>query len=138
MNKERGVALFAALGILVVVGMIASVFLSFMNLENQEARVDNNGLKAHYLAAAGVNVAIRKLGENPEAALSRFAEAKPEALGAGEFKVSLAREGGEGTYKITSVGSVLKGEQLMSTRKIEALAVRGPEGVKVQEWRQGK
>jgi type II secretory pathway component PulK len=63
-NRE-GVALLMALGVLMILGLMGSVFLAHMRLESAYAARDANRLKAHYLAAAAVEDAIARLSSDP-------------------------------------------------------------------------
>ncbi|RJP75290.1 MAG: hypothetical protein C4532_00755 [Candidatus Abyssobacteria bacterium SURF_17] len=53
--------MLAALGVLVILGLLASVFLAHMRLETAYAARDANNLKAHYMAVAGVEDVIARL-----------------------------------------------------------------------------
>jgi len=58
---REGVALLTALGVLVILGLLGSVFLAHMRLEAAYAVRDAQQLQAHYLAMAGVQDAVSRL-----------------------------------------------------------------------------
>ncbi|UCD58690.1 MAG: general secretion pathway protein GspK [Candidatus Hydrogenedentota bacterium] len=58
---QKGIAILSALGVLVILGLLSSVFLAHVRLEAAYAARDAQQLKAHYLAVAGVQDAIARL-----------------------------------------------------------------------------
>lgn len=58
---NKGVAMLAALGVAVILGLLSSVFLAHMKLARAYTVTDAQKLKAHYLGAAGVEDAIVRL-----------------------------------------------------------------------------
>ncbi len=60
-TDQRGVAILTALGVLVILGLLSSVFLAHMKLEAAYAERDAKNLEAHYLAVAGVEDATARL-----------------------------------------------------------------------------
>ena len=65
MAEQKGVAILTALGVLVLLGLLSSVFLAHMRLEAAYTKRDAQELKAYYLAAAGVEDAIARLKADP-------------------------------------------------------------------------
>lgn len=60
-GDRKGVAILAALGVLVILGLLSSVFSAHMRLEAAYSARDAQELKAHYLAVAGIQDAIARL-----------------------------------------------------------------------------
>ncbi len=58
---RKGVALISAMGVLVVLGVLSSVFSAHMRLLSAYSAKDMQEFKAHYLAVAGVQDAISRL-----------------------------------------------------------------------------
>ena len=59
--NRRGVAILTAIGVLVIFGLLSSVFAAHMRLESAYTLRDAENLQAHYLAVAGVEDAIARL-----------------------------------------------------------------------------
>lgn len=58
---QRGVAMLTALGVMVILGLLGTVFLAHMKLETAYGERDARRLKAQYLAEAGMQDAIARL-----------------------------------------------------------------------------
>lgn len=63
-SDEKGIAILAALGVLMILGIFSSVFMAHMKLEAAYAARDARQLKVHYLAVAGVEDAIARLNSD--------------------------------------------------------------------------
>lgn len=64
-NDRRGVALLTAIGVLMILGLLGSVFLAHMKLETVYASRDAQRLKAEYLAMGGLQDAVARLAADP-------------------------------------------------------------------------
>ena len=86
---QRGVAILAALGVLMILGLLSSVFMTHMKLEAAYAARDAQELKAHYLAVAGVQDAIARLGAD-----SPLVDAHSDEWWTGDSPERVERESG--------------------------------------------
>jgi type II secretory pathway component PulK len=64
MAGRKGIALILVLGILMIVSLFVTAFLGLMNLETRMAKQFVYRLKAHYLAQAGVEMALAQLARD--------------------------------------------------------------------------
>lgn len=64
-SDQKGIAIISALGVLVILGLLASVFSAHMRLESAYSTKDAQDFKAHYLAVAGIQDAIARLRADP-------------------------------------------------------------------------
>jgi DNA uptake protein ComE-like DNA-binding protein len=62
----KGVAMISALGVLVILGLLASVFSAHMRLQSAYSARDAQEFKAHYLAVAGIQDAIARIEADPQ------------------------------------------------------------------------
>ncbi len=63
-TDQRGVAMLTALGVMVILGLLGSVFIAHMKLEGAYGDRDASRLKAQYLAVAGIEDAIARIEVN--------------------------------------------------------------------------
>lgn len=66
-TNRKGVAMLAALGVLVILGLMSGAFAAHMRLETAFAALDGLNFRAQYLAVAGVQDAIARIeADSPE------------------------------------------------------------------------
>jgi len=95
LNKNRkGVALLTSLGVLLILGLLGSVFLSHMRLESAYAGRDAQQLKAHYLAVAGIEDVLTRLKAD-----SPSVDGATDSWWTGSSSQAIVL--GEGGYKLT-------------------------------------
>jgi type II secretory pathway component PulK len=95
---RKGVAMLTALGILVILGLLGSVFVAHMKLETAYAGRDAQQLKSQYLARAGVGDAIARLHQDSPA-VDAYTDAwwtgsspKMVSLGEGGYTIRITDE----------------------------------------------
>ncbi len=86
--------MISALGVLVILGLLAGVFSAHMRLQSAYSARDLQAFKAHYIAVAGVQDAIARIEADPP----RF-DAYTDAWWAGESPEMIPL--GEGGYTLT-------------------------------------
>ena len=97
-TSRKGVAMLSALGVLVILGLISSVFSAHMRLQSAYSFKDAQDFKAHYLAVAGVQDAISRLkSDSPQTDSfgdSWWTGESPEItpLGEGGYTLTIADE----------------------------------------------
>ncbi len=97
-RNDKGVALLTALGVLVILALLGSVFLAHMRLETVFAGRDAQQLKAYYLAIAGIEDAVTRLSADSttvDAATDSWwtgPSAKFAPLGEGGYKLVISDE----------------------------------------------
>lgn len=95
-NKQRGMALVAAIGMLVIFAMLGTAYIGYMTIEYDEAGANLHIERAEHLATAGVDAAITQIqaaiakGETPQpeytVSLNTY---RQEATGTGAYPQSV-------------------------------------------------
>lgn len=91
-SAKRGMALVAAIGMLVIFAMLGTAYIGYMTIEYDEAGIELHEIRAQHLAAAGVDAAIAQIqdaikrGEAPQPEyLVSLATYRQEATGQGSY-----------------------------------------------------
>ncbi|MBI4829983.1 MAG: general secretion pathway protein GspK [Candidatus Lindowbacteria bacterium] len=123
---KKGVAMLAALGVMIILGLLSSVFLAHMKLARAYAVVDAQKLKAHYLGAAGVEGTIARLkADSPE--VDSYSDAwwtgsQETPLGDGVYATTVTDESARVnvlTAQPQMLGAILGGDQQALARILE-------------------
>ncbi|MEA4900447.1 hypothetical protein [Desulfitobacterium sp.] len=114
--KERGSALLTSVIAIMVLLMVSGVMFTFVNYRFKVETSEEKGLRAYYMAEAGINYGVAKVRSDPEEYFkdSRYLTkqdlaAKQDPFGTedkGEFEVSLEIHPAEENYifTVTSIG----------------------------------
>lgn len=137
-NRQSGVALLTALGLLFLFAMLGASFVAFMSLENDNTRLEVKKIRARQAARAGAQAAIGEVQEALAAGREPRAEMKidlPVLAYKGETdltvrddmrafaEVSITHDGDK--FKVTSkgvCGNIGPGGQLHHTSSLAAEA----------------
>jgi type II secretory pathway component PulK len=97
-HSQGGVAILAALGVLVILGLLTSAFAAHMRLQSAMSSLESKEFKAHYLAMAGIQDAIARIKADAVGTDS-YADGwwvgnspKPVALGEGRYTLKVTDE----------------------------------------------
>jgi hypothetical protein len=123
-QNEDGIAMVMAIGILVVLGMLAVVVTAYTTAGQRTASRGSAGVSAYSLAEAGINNAMSVLSK-PRSALDpnllpTQATAPEVSLGSGKVKWWGTFNVGSSTWAVTSIGTMANptGGSLPVTRRI--------------------
>lgn len=109
--------------IMAVLMLLGTALMAVGISESKMSSLEENHLKAHYIAQSGVDIAAKYIMDNPQQAVTLFLN-KPTAitgnLGAGTFSATLS--GNTTNMKITSVG-VLSSENVRETVYLELASI---------------
>jgi type II secretory pathway component PulK len=133
--SRKGVALISALGVLVILGLLASAFSAHMRLQSAYSARDAQEFKAHYLAAAGIQDAIARIRSDAPGTDS-FADAwwtgeAPDMtpLGEGGYTLTITDESARinlVTSTPQTLGALLGGDKEATAAVIEFRASKVP------------
>ena len=134
-TAPKGVAMISALGVLVILGLLASVFSAHMRLQSAYSARDAQEFKAHYLAVAGIQDAIARIKADPQG-VDSFADnwwtgEAPEMtpLGEGGYTLTITDESARinlVTASPQTLGALLGGDKEATAAVVEFRASKLP------------
>lgn len=109
-KNENGAALPLILIVIFVISVLGFILITYSITETQQVALDENRLKAHYVARSGAHAMLTYLIENPEKAEELFGagQSVPVQIGDGEFRVEVidTSEADKTIHRIRSTGVV--------------------------------
>jgi len=111
-GKEQGLALLAVIAIIIILGVVASAFVTQIIAHRQTAASPLNSLKAFYLSEGALEIGKKYIvdREGQEPAWSPTTELfVDEALGEGTFSLSINWESGSTFVSFTASAAVSDG-----------------------------
>ncbi len=134
-ENQKGVAMISALGILIILGLLAGVFSAHMRLQSAYSAKDLQAFKAHYIAVAGVQDAIARIEADP-AHSDAYTDAwwtgeSPEMtpLGEGGYTLTIADESAlinVATASAQTLSALLGGDKEATAAVVEFRASKLP------------
>lgn len=122
-SNNKGMVLVLVVMIMAVLMLLGTALMAVGISESKMSSLEENHLKAHYIAQSGVDIAAKYIMDNPQQAVTLFlnkSTAITGNLGAGTFSAALS--GDTTKMKITSVG-VLSSENARETVYLELASI---------------